>query len=55
MKNKNSNIYIRKSIKILSTRDGIMKMGEKIIFDADLKWYSWDILVIDIFGRLEIY
>ena len=40
-KNKNSYIYIRKSIKILSPnyrfRDGIMKIGEKIIFDGDLK------------------
>ena len=61
-KNKNSHIYIRKSIKILSPnyrfRDGIIKIDEKIFFYGDLKWYSWyswDILVIDIFGRLTFH
>ena len=39
-KNKNSHLYIRKSIKILSPnyrfRDGIIKIDEKIIFYGDL-------------------
>jgi len=32
-----------------------MKIGEKIIFDGDFKWHSWDILVINISGRLAIH